>query len=101
MIISSNWGFEQGGGFRQGNFIGQDKQLSVVTMSFNQSTKQLAVAGAMGDKWAVRVYQLGMNGPNLITSWTNQQKMEFFQVTSMEWVSAEEKLVCAVEHFSG
>ena len=28
--ISSNWGFMQGGGFRQGNFTGEDKKIKVM-----------------------------------------------------------------------
>ena len=99
--ISSNWGFIQGGGFRQGNFTGEDKKIKVVAMALDQSSNQLAVAGAIGEKWAVRIYRMGVDGPDLIASWTNDQNLEFSVITSLEWISGSGKLVCAVEHLVG
>ena len=64
-----NWGFEQGGGFRQGNFAGQDGKLVVLDMALDQESGRLAVAGALGDKWAVRVYEIEPGGPVKIAEW--------------------------------
>jgi hypothetical protein len=41
-----NWGFGQGGGFRQGNFTGGDTQLTVVKAAWDGPSNLLAVGGA-------------------------------------------------------
>ena len=38
-----NWGFDQGGGLRTGDFIGQDAELVGVCMSINSDATLLAV----------------------------------------------------------
>ena len=58
--VLENWGFEQGGGLRQGNFVGEDANLVLVDMVWDAERRRVAVAGALGDNWAARVYTLSL-----------------------------------------
>jgi hypothetical protein len=101
--LQENWGFDQGGGYRQGNFVGEDASLVLVDQAWDEQRKLLAVGGAQGDEWAVRVYEVGPNGPNLLMGWTgaSDPRLEFSTITSLAWNSTNGSLLCAVEHTLG
>lgn len=95
-----NWGFDQGGGFRQGNFTDEDGELVVTNMALNKESGHLAVAGAIGNKWAVRVYEMGVSGPVKTISWNGDESFEYATATSLHWIPESGKLVCGIEHVS-
>lgn len=96
-----NWGFEQGGGLRSGDFIGQDAELVGVCMSINSDATRLAIGGAMHETWAVRVYELQDTGPVLMADWNGSQKdgLVFATITSMDW--AGNQLACGFQSLNG
>ena len=98
-----NWGFDQGGeiGFRQGNFVGDDTELILTKMSLNQGENRLAVAGAHGTNWAVRIYDLSTGQPEALVSWTGGLDLNHSIVSSLAWVKESGKLMICVEHFDG
>ena len=98
--LQENWGFDQGGGYRQGNFVDQDASLVLVDQAWDEQRKLLAVGGAQGDDWAVRVYEIGPNGPNLLIGWTGSSdpRLEFSTITSLAWNSTNGTLLCGMEH---
>ena len=89
-----NWGFDQGGeiGFRQGNFVGDDTELILTKMSLNQGENRLAVAGAHGTNWAVRIYGLSTGQPEALVSWTGGLDLNHSIVSSLAWVKESGKL---------
>ena len=93
-----NWGFEQGGGFRQGNFVDGDRELVVVDSAWDETSRQLAVVGALGKRWAVRVYQIEESGPGILVSWNGDNALHFATATAVAWNKSTGNLVCAVEH---
>ena len=93
-----SWGFDQGGGFRQGNFVGEDADLILVDMAWNPEGKQLAVAGELAGNWAVRVYSFSSEGPDLLVSWDGNASLHASVATALVWVPSSGKLVCGVEH---
>ena len=100
--LQQNWGFEQGGGYRQGDFIGEDGGLVLTNMVWDEQNNRLAVGGALGNEWAVRVYEVGSNGPNLVAGWTGalEPKLEFSTITALAWSNVNNSLICGVEHLA-
>ena len=96
-----NWGFEQGGGFRQGNFVDGDKELVVVDSAWDGTRRQLAVVGALGKRWAVRVYKIEESGPEVLASWNGDNNLHFATATAVAWNKSTGNLLCAVEHTLG
>ena len=97
-----NWGFDQGGGYRDGNFLGEDSELVVTCMKINPEGTKFAVGGALGDFWAVRIYSLvgeGGQPQQLDHEWNGSQDKNFSTITSMAWVNG--KLACGVEYCEG
>jgi len=97
-----NWGFDQGGGYRMGSFTGEDTNLVVTGMELSPDNKIVVLGGALNNQWAVRVYSLEANGPELVTSWNGTEKNElsFSTITSIAW--AEDGLIkCGIEHLIG
>lgn len=93
-----NWGFEQGGGFRQGNFIGADKGIIVQAFAWDDTRQQIAVVGARGKDWAVRTYKLETDGPVLLNSWDLDQDLLHATATAVQWHKSTGLLLCGVEH---
>ena len=93
-----NWGFDQGGGYRMGSFTDEDSGLTLTSVTSQMDDNLLAVGGALGNEWAVRIYFLEPNGPELIGAWTGagEMKLEYSTITSMAWVDG--LLACGVEH---
>ena len=94
-----NWGFDQSGGYRDGNFLGEDSELVVTCMKINPEGTKFAVGGALGDFWAVRIYSLvgeGGQPQQLDHEWNGSQDKNFSTITSMAWVNG--KLACGVEY---
>jgi hypothetical protein len=96
-----NWGFEQGGGFRQGNFVDGDRELVVVDSAWDETSRQLAVVGALGKRWAVRVYQIDESGPEVLASWDGDTNLHFATASAVAWNKSTGNLVCTVEHNRG
>jgi len=96
-----NWGFDQGGGLRQGNFTGDDSKIVVLDTAWNQSTGQLAIAGTLNERWAVRVYQIGEIGPSLLASWDGGEDAAYSVVSAVTWGGSSGRLVCGVEEMRG
>lgn len=96
-----NWGFEQGGGLKQGNFVGSDRELVVSEMIWDESRNRLAVTGALADRWAVRVYDMQSSGPAIISSWDGDGSLNFSTATSAAWDVRTGKLICGIEHIRG
>ena len=96
-----NWGFDQGGGYRMGSFTNEDTQLVLTSMKTSTNREFLAVAGALGDHWAVRVYSLQNNGPELAKEWTGdgERELPFSTIISLAWL--DQTLACGVEYLSG
>ena len=96
-----NWGFDQGGGYRMGSFTNEDAELVVTSMETSLNEEFLAVAGALGNDWAVRVYSLNSNGPELFVEWTGagEKELPFATITSMAWLDG--LLACGVEYLNG
>ena len=96
------WGFDQGGGYRMGNFIGEDVNLVVTGMELSPGNKTLVIGGALNNQWAVRAYSLEANGPELVASWDGSEKNElsFSTITSIAWM--EDGLIkCGIDHLVG
>ena len=100
--LQQNWGFEQGGGYRQGDFVGEDAGLVLTNMVWDEQNNRLAVGGALGNEWAVRVYEVASNGPSLVAGWTGalEPKLEFSTITALAWSNVNKSLVCGVEHLA-
>ena len=96
-----NWGFDQGGGYRMGSFTDEDAGLTLTSVAAQMDDNLLAVGGALGNDWAVRIYFVEPSGPELIGEWTGAGavKLEYSTVTSMIWVDG--LLACGVEHLKG
>jgi len=97
-----NWGFDQGGGYRMGSFVGDDINLVVTGMELSPDNKTVAVGGALHNKWAVRVYSMGANGPEIVGSWNGleQNRFLFSTITSIAWM--EDGIIkCGIEHLVG
>ena len=92
--LQQNWGFEQGGGYRQGDFVGEDAGLVLTNMVWDEQNNRLAVGGALGNEWAVRVYEVGSNGPSLVAGWTGalEPKLEFSRITALAWSNVNNSL---------
>jgi len=95
---AENWGFDQGGGFRQGNFTGKDAGMVVADLVWDGERNHMAVAGALGDQWAARVYKVNANGPQLVAGWDGNNSMPFSTVTQLAWLPESGELVCGVEY---
>ena len=95
-----NWGFDQGGGYRMGSFTNEDAELVVTSMETSSNKEFLAVAGALGNDWAVRVYSLDSNGPELSVEWTGagEKELPFSTIISLAWMDGS--LACGVEYLS-
>ena len=83
--------------FCQSNFVGKDEKLVVLDTAWSSSRNQLAVAGSLNEKWAVRVYKMDEQGPELINSWDGNESMHFSSVTKLSWLETSGELVCGVE----
>ena len=97
-----NWGFDQGGGYRMGSFTDEDADMIVTCMEIIPNKDLLAVAGAFGNDWAVRVYSLNSNGPELFVEWTGagERELPFATIISMVWL-LDGSLACGVEYLEG
>lgn len=99
--VLENWGFEQGGGLRQGNFVGEDANLVLVDMAWDAERRRVAVAGALGDNWAARVYTMEVDGPVLLASWDGHSSIHHATVSALSWIPGSGRLACGVEHLVG
>ena len=82
--------------------LGRYKPGFVTEMELSPDNKTVVVGGALNNQWAVRVYSLEANGPEIVASWNGSEKNEFpfSTVTSMAWLEGG-LIKCGIEHLVG
>ena len=67
------------------SFTDEDAGMVVTSMEISPNKNLLAVAGALENDWAVRVYSLSSNGPEQVGEWTAAEKKNSHFPRSYRW----------------
>ena len=96
-----NWGFQQGGGLRQENFVGDDIKLVITGKAWNQDKQWLALVGSLHGKPAVRAYDLSNDQPVTFLNWNGKSEFKGATATAVSWIPGSDRLLVGIQKARG
>ena len=95
-----NWGFQQGGGLRQENFVGDDIKLVITGKAWNQDKQWLALVGSLHGKPAVRAYDLSNDQPVTFLNWNGKSEFKGATATAVR-IPGSDRLLVGIQKTRG